>query len=187
MARLTHNLTHLHYEDEIRTHELIEDLAGQHLLRVLPTSSRYKDISTIDENPRAKVRPPIAYYARDRFIKGEEKLYCDAYFQPADVDPGVMDYRGNRGGLVTNFQDFDAFEYKYDQIMSGNWDYGAQDVGRSKMSGLSDGLDLLAHKNEERLEMFGKVLKDRGRPGFRREDDILTDYISKDLLDPIIV
>jgi outer membrane murein-binding lipoprotein Lpp len=25
VARLTHNLTHLHYEDEIRTHELIED------------------------------------------------------------------------------------------------------------------------------------------------------------------
>lgn len=159
-------------------------------MRVLPTSSRYKDISTIDENPRAKVRPPIDYYARDRFIKGEEKIYCDAYFQPADVDPQVMDHRQNRNGLVTNFQDFDAFEYKYDQIMNGNWDYGARGVGGyggNRGDGDGDGIDLLAHKNEERLQMFGKVLNDRGKAGFRREDDILTDYISKDLFDPIIV
>ena len=106
LHRLRKNLAKIQYNDDIRTHELLNALAEDNLYRLLPSSSKFSMPEALfadDENNTF----PISYYDKDRVIKGEAKLYTDAYFEDGArlSDPLYQslnfDDRG-RGALLRN-------------------------------------------------------------------------------------
>ena len=181
IGRLRSNLANLHYEDEIRTHELIESLAAENCNRILPSSSTFNNPERLYKHPRDRIKAPIDYYGKNRFIKGEEKMYSDAYFQPADIDPIVMDFRGNDKGYARNFDD------KYDDMEWDAWKYDngwkvENEINSNLKTDQQTNAYLIGLRNDERLSVFDKVVKD-GNDDY----DILNNYLNKDLSEPIFI
>ena len=79
LHKLRKNLATIQYQDDIRTHELLDSLAEDNLNRLLPSSTRFSMPEALFfDDP--KNRFPISYYDDYRLIKGEKKLYTDGYF-----------------------------------------------------------------------------------------------------------
>ena len=79
LHKLRKNLAQIQYQDDIRTHELLDSLAEENLNRLLPSSTRFSMPEALfQDDPKQKF--PISYYDEHRLIKGEKKLYTDGYF-----------------------------------------------------------------------------------------------------------
>ena len=85
--KLRSNLAKVQYDDELRTHELLEAIASENHNRILPTSSFFSMPEPLFiENTRHSLAHkeqeyPLSYYDRERAVKGEQKLYNDAFFE----------------------------------------------------------------------------------------------------------
>lgn len=80
LQKLRSNLAKIQYEDDIRTHELLDALAEDNINRLLPSSTMFSMPEALFKDDR-DLRFPVSYYDEDRLVKGEKKLYNDGYFE----------------------------------------------------------------------------------------------------------
>ena len=155
LHKLRENLAKIQYNDDIRTHELLNALAEDNLYKILPSSSKYTMPEALFvDNKQSDF--PISYYDKDRVIKGEAKLYTDGYF--------------SNGAKLTDplYQSLNFDNRKGARI--GNSGVRGYDVDAKT--------ERLYHKNSERDNVYGSILDNQKMWS-------LEEYLKRDLADPV--
>lgn len=155
LHKLREQLAKIQYEDDIRTHELLNALAEDNLYKILPSSSRFSMPEALFKDDERN-EFPISYYDKDRVIKGEAKLYSDGYFSNDAKITGDPLYK------------------------SLNFDIGGgiRKVASSFENGIDSNTERLMQRNNERDSVFGGIIE--GNKAWQLED-----YLRRDLEDPI--
>ena len=155
ISKLRNNLSKIHAEDEIRNYELMHALADDHTNKILPTSSYYSPEMQLGYNTENDKQGLYENYYNNKEILGLRKnnFYVDEIYQKYDIESGF-------GTKKIDEEDFKRpYNYsksKYDDNLNTNYFYDGSDQYNNDQTDIFN----IGIKNDERLNVFSKILRD---------------------------